>query len=91
MRIFAHEEKIEMILITGECKENCLLASRVHPQNYPEIKHPDKRSVETLLQTFCTTLSMIYKKVRRQKPVAGNENEFLIIDSLVENSQNKLL
>lgn len=61
MRGYLQEEKVDMILVIGECEENCLLASRVYAQKYPNRRHPTKRSLEYLLQVFRRTGSVSYK------------------------------
>lgn len=33
---------IDIILINGECEENCLLASRIYAQKYLHRKHPER-------------------------------------------------
>lgn len=62
IKMYPVQERIDMILIIGECEENCLLASRVYAQKYPERSHPDKRSFEKLLETFRQSGSVVYKK-----------------------------
>lgn len=88
MRTYPQEERIDMILVIGQCEENCLLASRVYAQRYPNRRHPNRRSLEKLLQLFRRTGSVSYLKPDRQKPVTGNEeNEYLVMESLVEDPQ----
>jgi len=71
-----------------------LLASRVYAQKYLNRRHPDRRSLENLLQVLRKTGSVSYKKPEGQRPVTGNaQNEFVVIVSLVEiphTSQRKI-
>lgn len=94
MTTYSHCEKIDMILVIGECNENCLLASRVYAQKYPNRRHPNRRSLENLLQVFRRTGSVCCQKPERQRPITGNEeNHFVVIESLIENphtSQRKI-
>lgn len=86
MKQYSQEERVDMTFILGECFRNCLLASRVYAERYPDRPHPDKRAFEELLQTFCETGSVSYKKQTKEKCVVNNEdNEFLVLGSVVEN------
>lgn len=88
MKTYTLQERIDMILVIGECEENCFLASRVYAQKYPDRNHPNKDVLTRLLEVFRETGSVSYKKVCRQKPITGNEeNEFLVIGSAVEDPQ----
>lgn len=86
MKKYSLEERIDMILIIGECEENCLLASRIYGQKYPHRNHPKRDVFERLLRIFKRTGSVAYEKVNRRKHIVGDEgNEFSVIQSVVEN------
>lgn len=83
---YSLEERVDMTFILGECFRNCLLASRVYAQKYPDRAHPDKRAFQNLLQTFCETGSVNYQKPTQAKYVVNVEdNEFLVLGSVAEN------
>lgn len=94
MKTYPIQERIDMILAIGECLENCLLASRVYAQKYPDRNHPNKLVFKRLLHEFRRTGSVAYENANRPKPIIGNEeNEFLIMGSIIENphtSQRKI-
>lgn len=78
------QESIDMIYILGECLKNCLLASRVYKERFPDRRHPDARSFQKLMDRFDRTGTVKYEKHDRVKPVLNEENEFNIIASVVE-------
>ena len=81
------EESIEMIYILGECSKNCLLASRVYGERFPDRRHPDARSFQRLMDRFDRTGTVKYEKHERAKPVTNEENEFNVIATVVEDPQ----
>lgn len=84
---YSQQERIDMVFVLGECYRNCLLASRIYKQKYPDRSHPDRRAFEELLQTFCETGSVSYRKQIKEKPVVNNiDNEFFVLESVVENA-----
>lgn len=86
MKNYPLEDRVNMILVLGECLENCLLASRVYAERFPLKEHPRKEVFERLLARFRETGSVAYKKREIQKPITGNEDkELLVLQSLVEN------
>ncbi|KAL1488669.1 hypothetical protein ABEB36_014469 [Hypothenemus hampei] len=86
MKTYSKEHRIDMIFILGECDQNCLLASQVYAQKFPERSHPNKAVFERLLRQFKDTGSVNYKKPLKQKSVTGNEeNEFEVVGSVVDN------
>lgn len=86
MKNYNLQERIDMLLTIGECEENCLLASRVYAQKYPQRKHPDKRVLERLLRDFRRTGNVAYEKANRRKTIVGNEeNELRILGAIIEN------
>lgn len=86
MKEYSVQERVDMVLTIGECNENCLLASRVYAQKYPDREHPDKRVFQKLLERFRATGSVAYTKQNKTKPVADNEeNEFIVLGSVAEN------
>lgn len=65
--------------------ENCLLASRVYAQKYPDRDHPRKCTFEILLGRFRETGSVAYGKINKNKPITGdNDNELNVILSVTE-------
>lgn len=86
MKNYNLQERIDMIMIIGQCEENCLLASRVYTQKFPERKHPDRRVFERLLRDFRGTGSVAYAKARRRTVFVGNEDtEMNILCTIIEN------
>lgn len=80
----ANEESINMIYILGECLKNCLLASRVYRERFPDRRHPNARSFQRLMDRFDRNGAVKYEKHERLKPVVNEQNEFNVIASVVE-------
>lgn len=86
MRVYPKEERIDMIFVIGECLQNCLLASRVYAERYPNRNHPNKAVFERLFAQFKRTGSVVNEKPRREKPVTSNDEvELAVILSVIEN------
>lgn len=82
---YNREELVDMIFILGECEKNCFLASRVYTPRYPERRHPDKWSLQNLLERFAQTGNVNYTKPVRNRPVRTEENELAVLLSVTEN------
>lgn len=86
MKSYAIHERVDMVLCIGECLENCLLASKVYAQKYPDRRHPQKEVFERLLNRFHATGNVAYEKVNKNKTVIGdNVNELDVLLSVTEN------
>lgn len=87
MSNFTTLEMVNMIFILGECARNCLLASRVYAERYPNIERkPRPEAFEKLLRRFVETGSVAYKKrMVINKPVINEENELRVLLAVQEN------
>lgn len=79
------EELVDMTFIVGECQRNCLLASRVYRERYPDRRHPQVTTFEHLLDRFVATGNVQYKPPIQNKTVINEENELLVLTAVVEN------
>ncbi|ERL86738.1 hypothetical protein D910_04144 [Dendroctonus ponderosae] len=52
MKNYPREERIDMIFTLGDCHKNCLLASRVYAQKFPETNHPKPTVFKRLSHQF---------------------------------------
>ncbi|CAG9840713.1 unnamed protein product [Diabrotica balteata] len=87
MKQYSIQERVDMILIIGECNENCFLTARAYAQKYPNRDRPDKRTLERILDRFRTTGSVAYSKQTPNKPVIDHEeNEFNVLASIAEDA-----
>ncbi|ERL95875.1 hypothetical protein D910_00510, partial [Dendroctonus ponderosae] len=73
MKNYPREERIDMIFTLGECHKNCLLASRVYAQKFPEINDPKPTVFKRLLHQFEESGSVNYKKPISRKSVTEDE------------------
>lgn len=82
---YTQEELIDMVYALGEGERNPLLASRIYAQRFPLCRHPTQKSFNKLKQRFERTGGVRYEKSEREKPSTNEENEFLVLTSVVEN------
>ncbi|KAL3273265.1 hypothetical protein HHI36_014719 [Cryptolaemus montrouzieri] len=82
---FTQEEIINMIYCLGEGERNCLLASHIYSQRYPNSRHPRKEAFERLKERFERTGQVGYEKNERAKRVLNKENSMQVALSVVEN------
>ncbi|KAL1489822.1 hypothetical protein ABEB36_013754 [Hypothenemus hampei] len=87
---YSLQELTNMMTVIGECNGNCLLASRVYAQMYPDRQHPDRRCMEKLKERFERTGSVAYEKRRRAKTVLNDENEFAICLTATEDPETSV-
>lgn len=85
MNRYNREELADMIFILGEAERNCLLASRIYAQRYPDRRHPDSRSLKKLLKRFQETGGTNYKKPNKSKSVRTEENTLSVMLAVNEN------
>lgn len=82
---FPLEDMINVIYVLGECSKNCLLASRVYRERYPNRRHPNERAFLRLKERFDTSGNVSYQPHALPKRVFNEDNEFLVMTNLVEN------
>lgn len=82
---FSKQERINMIYCIGESGGNCLLASRIYAQKYPDQRHPNNRAFTKLKASFEESGNVMYKKQERANPVLNEENAFSVLLSVTEN------
>ncbi|ERL95994.1 hypothetical protein D910_00761 [Dendroctonus ponderosae] len=84
MKIYPREERIDMIFTLGECHKNCLLASRVYAQKFPERNHPNPTVFKRFLHQFEETGSVNYKKpITRKSVTEDEENIFAFFENVL--------
>lgn len=79
------EDMVQMVYALGESDGNCLLASRIYKEKYPERRQPDGRAFQALKTRFERTGNVNHEKFERVCPVTNEENTFQIALHLVEN------
>ncbi|KAL1505143.1 hypothetical protein ABEB36_004766 [Hypothenemus hampei] len=81
---FSKDELVDMIFILGASDRNCLLATRLYGQSYPERRQPGKRVFQNLLDRFTRTGKVYYEKTERTKTTHSEENELTTLLKIVE-------
>lgn len=84
---YTRVELVNMIYAIGESDGNCLMASRLYAQKFPEARCPDERSIIKLKDRFERTGSVEYKKTSRTKTVLSEDNQLAIALAVVENPE----
>lgn len=79
------EDMVQMVYSLGESDGNCLLASRLYEQKFPERRHPDQRAFRALKIRFEETGKVFYRKFERACPVTNDENTLNIALHITEN------
>ena len=81
---FSKEELVDMVFILGASDKNCLLATRLYNQAFPERRQPRKEAFEKLLDRFIPTGKVEYEKHERSKIVNTEENQLTVLLKLEE-------
>jgi Transposase. len=82
---FSTEEMVDMIFIIGESYRNCLLASRIYKERYPDRRQPQVSSFEHLLERFTTTGNVKYAAAKQEKTVVNEDNETMVLAAVADN------
>lgn len=76
---FSTGEMVDMIWVLGACEQNCLLATRLYSERYPERRQPDTKSFQKLKERFEMTGDVAYKKKERKSDVVCENNELEVL------------
>lgn len=84
---YDNAEMTDMVYIIGECDGNCLLASRMYRQRYPQRRHPHVKVFKRLKLRFEIHSTTNYQPPRKQNYRLTEEMEGEVLLSVVENPQ----
>lgn len=82
---YSHQEKVEMLLIFGECRRNARDAVAVYAARFPDLPHPTEKNFERLVQRLLATGSFKIKKKQVINAPVVNENNEITVLAAVEN------
>lgn len=82
---FSTDELVDMVFILGASDRNCLLATRLYRETYPDRRQPRKEALEKLMDRFSRTGKVEYEKTERTKSVYTEENELTVLLKVTEN------
>lgn len=82
---FSNAEMVDMVFVLGASDKNCLLATRIYLERYPNRRQPNRRAFEKLMERFQTTGSVAYNKGERTKRVLTEENQLNVLLTVTEN------
>ena len=57
MCFFSNFERVEMLLIFGECKRNSREATKVYRDRFPQRKQPSEATISTTVNGVSTTVT----------------------------------
>lgn len=83
---YSFEEKLEMVLIYGECLRNASLAVETYRERFPERPHPSRKFFTDLTTHLRETGSFSHKKKTWDNPATTNELNSAMVVNLVENN-----
>lgn len=81
--IFSPDEMVDMIFVLGESDKNCLLATRIYKQKFPERRQPNTRHFRKYCG-FQRRHTVLIEKNQRRKTVLTEENELNVLISVTE-------
>lgn len=81
---FSDQELADMIYVIGESGGNCLLASRIYKQSYPQRRQPNVKAFRRAQERFSETLSASYKKHTMTRYVLNENLQENVVLSVVE-------
>ncbi|KAI4464448.1 homeobox protein aristaless [Holotrichia oblita] len=84
------QEMVNMIFILEECTRNCLLASRVYAERFPNLERRPE-AFERLLEKFIETDGVTYKKGETYKLVINKQSELAVLLTIQENPHTEHL
>lgn len=82
---FSTEEMVDMVYVLGASDNNCLLATRLYLERYPDRRQPSRKSFQKLMNRFNRTGSVNYTKTERRKTVLTEENQLNTLLAIEEN------
>lgn len=83
---FTKEEMVQIVYALGAADRNCLLASRIYKQRFPESRQPAVQTFEKVKTRFENSGSICYpSKVYVNRTVINEVNELDALLSLAEN------
>lgn len=86
MVFHTNEDKLNMILIYGECRKNASEAERLYEIRFPDRPLPDRKTFVSLCSNLKDYGSFKKPKTTRRKRIATDENIALVLQ--VENNPN---
>lgn len=87
---YTNEDKLNMILIYGECRRNSRKANRLFRLRFPNRPTPDKKTFIMLCKNL-RNYGSFKKTVRtRRRSVRNDENTALVLNNIINNPQCSL-
>lgn len=85
-----NQDKLNMVLVYGECHQNASEAVRCYRARFPDRPTPDRKSFVALCTNLATYSSFKKGKVPRRKRVTTDENVALVLQTVENNPQTSL-
>ena len=87
---YTQEEKLDMILVYGECRKNSVEAKRVYQQRYPDRKQPSRINFSDLCKNLRRYGAFVKPKRDRKKRTRTDANTALVIQEVNQNPKISL-
>jgi hypothetical protein len=83
--VYSNGEKVEMLLIYGECGENSVRALQLYTARYPEKMQPSRHMFARLIKNLCETGSINPRKRNRRKTATDEAAEVAALGAVSNN------
>ena len=82
---YARAEKVHMVFMYGECRQNTRVAVRVYAERCPDCATPSRSIFSNIIQTFKERGNADNKKRKRLKSATDERHAINILESLAHN------
>jgi hypothetical protein len=83
--VYSNEEKVEMLLIYGECGKNSVRVLQLYAARYPGKTQPSRHMFARLIKNLCETGSVSPRKRNRRKTPTEETAEVAVLASVANN------
>lgn len=88
---YTKQEKLDMVLVYGECKRNAWQAKSVYAQRYPDRRRkPDHKTILNLCRNLVNFGAFEKPKRERSKTVTNDFNVALVLQQIIDNPRMSL-
>jgi hypothetical protein len=87
--VYSNEEKVEMLLIYGECGKNSVRALQLYVARYPEKTQPSRHIFARLIKNLCETGSINQRKPNRRKTRTDEAAEVAVLGAFANNHRTR--
>lgn len=83
--MYNNEDKLDMILIYGECQRNATRAVALYTERYPDRQRPSPRTIDNICRKLLESGSWNPQKRHRPKTATNEDNEIAVLAAVAHN------